>query len=318
MKLQTIVPLNKEENQISYQSELLLIGSCFVLNMGSKFEYYKFKSVVNPFGIIFNPNAIDILVERAVNNKKFEEKDIFFFNERWHCYEVHSDLSDVSKENLLHNLNQALDLLSYRLKKSTHIIITLGTSWVYRLNETGKLVANCHKVPQNNFTKHLLSTEEITENLENILNNVKNINNRAEVIFTVSPVRHLKDGFTENQASKSHLITALHEILNRKSGNINLTYFPSYEIMIDELRDYRFYKEDMVHPNSLAVNYIWEKFKAVWISESDFSTMEEVASIQKSLTHKPFNPESDQHKKFLKSLSEKIMYLQLKYPFIKF
>lgn len=318
MKLQTEIPLKPEKNQIDFDSKLLLMGSCFVENIGNKVEYYKFRSLQNPFGIIFQPKAIEKLFYKTVNKEKFTEDDLFFLNERWHCFDVHSDCSNVSKEMVLSNLNKTLDSIFRQLQESTHIIITLGTAWAYRFLKTNELVANCHKVPQSQFSKELLSIDHIIDILMNTVSAIRQVNNSAAIIFTVSPVRHLKDGFVENQRSKAHLISAIHQFLNPSINNQKLHYFPSYEIMMDELRDYRFYADDMVHPNQTAINYIWEKFKQIWINADDFPFMDDVETIQKGLSHKPFNADSEQHKQFLKSLSEKIMYLQKEYPFIKF
>jgi len=309
MELQTHIPLKPERNQISYDSKLLLMGSCFVENIGNKLEYYKFRSLQNPFGIIFQPKAIEKLIYKSVNKEKFTENDLFFLNERWHCFDVHSDCSNVSKEMVLSNLNNTLDSTLQQLQESTQIIITLGTAWAYRLIESNEWVANCHKVPQAQFSKELLSIDEITDSLININSVIRQINSSAAIIFTISPVRHLKDGFVENQRSKAHLISSVHEVLNHQAKTINqrLHYFPSYEIMMDELRDYRFYADDMVHPNQTAINYIWKKFKEIWINADDFPFMDDVETIQKGLSHKPFNADSEQHKRFLTSLSEKIM-----------
>ncbi len=316
MKLQTNIPIKTEKNQINYDSSLLLLGSCFVENIGEKFNYYKFQSLQNPFGILFHPKAIEKLILKAANAEKFTEKDLFFLNERWHCFDVHSDLSNSSKEELLINLNNALELTIKQLYNSTHIIITLGTAWVYRLIETNSFVANCHKVSQKQFSKELLSINEIENSLKAIILGIRKQNKKASILFTLSPVRHLKDGFIENQQSKAHLISAIHQIV--ASSDNKLSYFPSYEVMMDELRDYRFYEEDMIHPNQTAINYIWEKFKIVWIDKDVFSIMEEIESIQKGLSHKPFNPNSEHHKRFLETLSKKISYLQRAFPNMQF
>lgn len=316
MKLQTNIPLQPEKNQINYDSKILLLGSCFVENVGKKLNYYKFQSLQNPFGIIFHPKAIEKLILKAVKKEQFTEKDIFFFNERWHCFDVHSDLSNVSKEGILEELNKVVALTTKQLNESTHIIITLGTAWVYRFIETSSLVANCHKVPQNQFSKEILSVNEIVSSLQNMISEIRKINNEVSIIFTVSPVRHLKDGFIENQQSKAHLIAAIHQFV--ASSAVERYYFPSYELMMDELRDYRFYAEDMIHPSQTAINYIWEKFKQVWVKETVFSTMDEVETIQKRLSHKAFNPNSEQHQKFLETLSKKISYLQKAFPNMQF
>lgn len=318
MKLQTIIPLNSEKNQIDYQSTLFLLGSCFVQNIGRKLNYYQFQTLQNPLGILFHPIAIENLIIRAIEEKAYADADVFYFNERWHCFDSHSDLSDPSKENLLSNLNSALLNTRNQLGEASHIIITLGTAWVYKDVETHKRVANCHKLPQKQFTKELLTESEIEVSLKRILLKLRKVNENASVIFTISPVRHLKDGFVENQRSKANLISAIGKIMESASSDKNLYYFPAYEIMLDELRDYRFYAEDMVHPNNLAIDYIWKKFKSVWISEKADSVMKVVQEIQKGLAHRPFNEQAEQYQLFLKSLEEKISHLKKEYPFMNF
>ncbi len=319
MNLQTKIPLKQQEhNLIDYNSRLLLLGSCFVENIGKKLDYFKFQNLQNPFGILFNPSVIECLVNNAVNNKIYSEDDVFFHNERWHCFKAHSDLSATSKDVLLDNLNNAITSTHQYIGESKHIIITLGTAWVYRNLETNLVVANCHKVPQKQFKKELLSAEVIKKSLEAIVSNIKKINSKSSIVFTVSPVRHLKDGFVENQQSKARLISAIQELLSAQIEKKTLSYFPSYEIMMDELRDYRFYAEDMIHPNKTAINYIWEKFKEVWISSHAYSTMDEVESIQKGLNHKPFSSESVKYIDFKKNLISRMNMLQEQYEHIKF
>lgn len=318
MKLQTIVPLQKAEHPIDYSSKMLLLGSCFVENMGSKLDYFKFQQRQNPFGILFHPLALENLVERALAGKTYHVDEVFEQNGIWHCFDAHSDLNALSCEDLLNHLNQGLKETKSELEDATHVIITLGTAWVYEHQSLGKTVANCHKVPQKEFEKRLLSTEEIGSSLDRLVNWVQQANPKANIIFTISPVRHLKDGFVENQQSKAHLITSLHSVLSSRAQSRGMSYFPAYEIMMDELRDYRFYGEDLVHPNALAVEYIWEKFKDTWISPDCYPVMDEVYGVQKGLLHRPFNPDSEAHQTFRKSLRTKITYLQERYPFMKF
>lgn len=318
MILQTQVPLKKKPlHKINYNSKLLLLGSCFSENIGNKLNYYKFNSEINPFGILFHPKAIETLITNAINKKVYTEADLTFQNERWHCFDAHSNLSAVNKNEILNNLNKANTATLKYLTDSTHVIITLGTSWVYRFTETNSIVANCHKVSQKKFLKEILTIEEITNSLQTITTLIKSINNNTSVIFTVSPVRHLKDGFIENQRSKSHILSAIHQLID-SSKNEKIDYFPSYEIMMDELRDYRFYSEDMIHPNKTAVNYIWEKFYNLWTSEETQQTMKKVETIQKGITHRPFNIESEAHLKFLKNLQQKKETLVKAFPFMKF
>ena len=325
MKLQTQVPLQTAHGQVDYLSQLFLLGSCFVENIGKKLDYYKFRSLQNPFGILFHPIAIENLLSKSIQVFNYTEEDIFYHNERWHCFDAHSDLSAVSKKELLRKLNDGLKETRQQISISTHIVITLGTAWVYRNLESNAIAANCHKVPQKEFSKELLSIDAIQQSLKRIIQAIRSVNDEAQFIFTVSPVRHLKDGFVENQQSKAHLISAIGKVLSsradlacRQAGSREKHYFPSYEIMMDELRDYRFYKSDMVHPSELAVDYIWEKFKSVWISKEAFSTMDKVEEIQRGMLHRPFNPKSEEHQKFLNSLHHKIADLQKEYSFMKF
>jgi hypothetical protein len=313
----------------------MLLGSCFAENIGEKFEYFKFQTIVNPFGIIFNAVSLEKLIRRCVENRKFTENDIFFHNDLWHCYDVHSELSNSDKNTFLNSLNELINSTHQQVTDSTHIIITLGTSWIYRNIETNEIVANCHKVPQKQFTKELLPINQIEESLESIISLVHSVNPNCKFIFTVSPVRHIKDGFVENTLSKAHLIAAIHSILNQKfstsleltnvldfartdNGEQTLNYFPSYEIMMDELRDYRFYGEDMLHPNQTAIDYIWFQFFQNYISESVFGLMNDICSIQKGLQHRPFNPNTESHQKFLNQLDLKIKNIQNQLPFVKF
>ncbi|GEC77557.1 GSCFA domain-containing protein [Flavobacterium aquatile] len=315
MNFTTKVPIEKYRNPIDYNSKIMSVGSCFAENIGEKFEYFKFQNSVNPFGIIFNSVSIEKLVNRIVNQIEFKENDIFFHNDLWHCYEVHSEISNANKEDFLIILNRVLLENFNAFSNATHIIITYGTSWVYRNKTSNEVVANCHKVAQNQFDKEILSAETIEKSIEKTINLIQKINPNCNFIFTISPVRHIKDGFVENQRSKAHLITALQSaICNLQSAN----YFPSYEIMMDELRDYRFYADDMLHPSQTAIDYIWMKFFENYVSENEFSTMNKVCEIQRALKHRPFNPESESHLKFLSNLNLKISKIQEVLPSIKF
>lgn len=313
MKLLTEIPLFSEETQIDYSSKILLLGSCFSDNIGGKFDYFKFQNIQNPFGVIFNPVSIEKLVVRAIDNNPFSEEDIFQHNGIWKCFEAHSELSTLDKEEFLMNLNTALQNLRKALLSSTHIIFTYGTSWVYRNLESDEIVANCHKLPQKKFKKELLSIQEISGSLKNIFDKISEINPNAIIINTVSPVRHIKDGFVENTLSKAQLFSALNYFKNRKSF-----YFPSYEIMMDELRDYRFYSEDMLHPNKTAIEIIWQKFSKVWVSSETEIFQRQIASIQTGMLHKSFHPKSEEHLQFIEKLQQKIFKLQEKFPHIKF
>lgn len=316
MQFRTVIPVEKYDFPIDYQSKILSLGSCFAENMSEKFEYFKFQNTVNPFGIIFNAVSLEKIITRCIQNHFYTENDIFFHNDSWHCFEVHSELSNANKEVFLKNLNQLIESTSQQIAQSTHLIITLGTSWVYRNTATNEIVANCHKVPQKQFTKELLSVDQNEKSLQNIVALIRDINPNCKFIFTVSPVRHIKDGFIENNLSKSHLFTAIHKIINYQLPIVN--YFPSYEIMMDELRDYRFYAEDMLHPNATAIDYIWIKFFENYVKEEEFPTMQQVCDIQKALHHRPFNPTTEKHQQFLEKIQAKIAQIQQKLPHIHF
>lgn len=314
MQFRTQIPISKSDHPIGYDSEVVSLGSCFAEHMAAKFEYFQFRQTVNPFGILFHPKAIARLVGFAESNEVFSEADVFFHNGRWHCFDAHSDLSDASQLRLIDNLNYAVGRLRQKLQQATHIIITYGTAWVYRDIVSQNEVANCHKLPQSHFSKELLSVQAITQSIENTVAAIKGCNPGAEIIFTISPVRHLKDGFVENQRSKANLVSALHGVLENQPGS----YFPSYEIVMDELRDYRFYAEDMVHPNTVAIDYIWQRFAETHIAAPAFAVMEKVAGIRKSLAHRPFDPGSASHKQFLLKLQAAIDALKQQYPHMDF
>ena len=316
MNFSTRIPISKNENPIGYNSKIVSIGSCFAVNIVEKLNHFQFQNTCNPFGILFHPLAIEKLIAFAVHKKEFTQKDVFFHNERWHSFDAHSDLSHSNKEELIGALNTIVQSLYQQIKEASHVLITYGTSWVYRNVENNAIVANCHKVPQKQFSKEILSVETIEKSINNSIGLVQELNPDCNIIITVSPVRHIKDGFVENQRSKAHLITAIHQIQETKFKILN--YFPSYEIMMDELRDYRYYSEDMLHPSQVAIDYIWERFFQTQITEETYSVMEEVSSIQKGLQHCPFNPNSESHLRFEEKLTEKITKLVSQYSFMKF
>ena len=318
MQFRTQIPIPKSNFPIDYNSKIVSLGSCFAENMAEKLDYYKFQNNCNPFGIIFNPVSIEKMIYRIVNQIFYSENDIFFHNERWHCYEVHSDWSNYNAAEFLENLNAVLRTSLIQLFQASHIIITYGTSWVYRNTESNAIVANCHKVQQKEFKKEILSIETIEKSIQNTIGYFQIINPNVNFIFTVSPVRHLKDGVVENQLSKAHLISAIYQQLQTEHCKLNTEYFPSYEIMMDELRDYRFYAEDMIHPSEVAIDYIWQRFSETTISEENHSIMNEIEIIQKGLAHRPFNPNSQSHMQFLSKLQAKSTKLVSQYSFMKF
>jgi hypothetical protein len=315
MKLQTQISLSPDDHKIDYNSKVLLLGSCFSENIGGILEYYKFQNLQNPFGIIFHPLPIERLIYRALTSEVFTETDIFVQDGQWRCMEVHSLISHKDKDAILHILNEKLAAFSEYLRTATHIIITYGTAWGYRQLTSGKIVANCHKKPPKEFEKEITSVQGIAKSIKYISEALKTINPNMRIIYTVSPVRHLKDGFIENSRSKAHLIAGIHEII---SSNMEISYFPSYELMMDELRDYRFYSEDMLHPTTTAVDIIWDRFAAVWIDPSTETIQKEIAAVRAGLEHRPFNPDSNDYKIFQQKLQQKIEAIKIKLPHVSF
>lgn len=299
--LMNLKEIQKSTKLMDYQSKIGLIGSCFVENIGEKFAYYKFDSFVNPYGILFHPKAIERALTDIIQQRKYSKSDLVFENERWHSMHHHSSFSNEDASLVLEKINQTIKNTYIALKKTSHLIITLGTAWVYQHTKTNQLVANCHKIPATRFIKRKLSVDEISTSLHKIISLVNTLNPKIQIIFTLSPVRHLKDGMLANSLSKANLLTSIHEVVAHSTS----FYFPSYEIQLDDLRDYRFFKKDMLHPNQLAIDYIWTFFKQQWVCPKAFKSMEDIASIQRDLLHKPFNSKSEQHQRFLAKIHEK-------------
>jgi len=313
MKFRTELNIEKYPNQIDYNTKIYGLGSCFVDNIKAKLDYYQFQNRLNPFGTIFNPVAIKNIFQRVVNQQLFSEEELFKHQGLWKSFELHSIFNQTDKALFIKTVNQEIQTSFQYLQQSKWLFITLGTAWVYRRKESGKIVSNCHKVPQSEFDKYLLSPTEIVDSLQDIIQLAKKINPDINILLSISPVRHLKDGFIENQRSKAHLLTSVHKLID----NQKVIYFPSYEIMIDDLRDYRFYKDDFLHPNDLAVDYIWEKFQSSLINPHAYETMHQIDRIRKALQHKSFQPNSEAEQNRKIKLEKDILELQERFPWIK-
>jgi hypothetical protein len=305
-------PLRLPE-MIHHQHNLLLIGSCFTENIGIKLKQHKFKVLENPNGILFNPVSIAAAIQSYTTPRQYDESDLFYQNECWNSWQHHSRFSHPDREACLKRINRSQHEAHAFIQQADWVFITLGSAFVYEL-EDKQVVANCHKVPTDKFHKRLLDIQEVKAALDNMLQHISLAKPSARVIFTISPVRHLRDGFVENNRSKSALIQAVHQTINWN----NTFYFPAYELVIDDLRDYRFYAEDMVHPNYAATGYVWEKFLSSCVDEDTQKLMKEIYTIVAARNHKPFNPGSALHKKFLESNLNKIKQLLLQYPYIDF
>ena len=288
------------------------MGSCFAESMGKRMLDSKFDILINPFGTIFNPISLQKLLKMALESSAFPE-DLFLEREDLHFhYLAHSQVMGYSLEELRGKLAGELSLTKDYLENGNLLILTLGTAWIYELAESGEQVANCHKQPGNIFKKRLLSLTEMSDSLASTFSELFEFNPQLNLILTLSPVRHTKDGIPENQLSKS-LLRLLCADLSKQFEKVS--YFPSYEIMIDELRDYRFYKPDLIHPTTQAEDYIWEKWKKSVLSEETYKLAEQIEKIKTELSHRPFNPKSESHQKFLRNLKEKLERLNTQFDF---
>lgn len=304
--------------KLNHQQKLLLIGSCFTEQIGNKLAQHKFTVLENPNGILFNPVSISNALRSYSAEKEYAVEELFYYNELWGSWQHHTRFSNIDKEKALKSINNSQHKANAFIKEADWILLTLGSAFVYEdtklINEGSfeNVVANCHKVPADKFNRRLLNTEEVKGILSTMMQEVKKINPTVNFIFTISPVRHLREGFVENNRSKATLIQAVHALVNE----IDTFYFPAYELVIDDLRDYRFFAEDMAHPNYAATNYVWEKFIATCIDEASQQLMKEIAVIVAARNHKAFNPLSEQHKKFLLTNLEKLHSIKHKYPYI--
>jgi hypothetical protein len=293
--------------RIDHQSGILTIGSCFSDVIGEKLLKNKLKVLANPFGVIFNPESIFTLLNASLDENEFS-KDAYIENKNiWRNYYFHSELHGNTLEELSRKINMQKTLAHNFLLKASVLTITFGSGFVYRLKSTHEVVSNCHKMPTSLFTKELLSPEQITKSFDLFYKKVISTNPELKIILTVSPVRHIKDSIQLNSVSKSVLRMACHSLAK---SNENISYFPAYEIMMDDLRDYRFYKEDMIHPTEVAENYIWGKFIDTYLETQSKEFIREWSGILKSLEHKPFHPESENHQAFIKETIRKIKSLK--------
>ncbi len=293
----------------------MLVGSCFTEHIGNYLEEVKFRVLQNPHGILFDPISVCKSIESYIENTQYTEDDLFYYNEAWHCWQHHSRFSGIDKDLVLEKINQSQQAAHTFLKQADWLMITLGSSFVYKLVEQQQPVANCHKMPAQTFVKHLSTIEETIVALDTVLFRLFQFNPELKVMFTISPVRHLRDGVVDNNRSKARLIEAVHHLVNKFD---RLHYFPAYEIVIDVLRDYRFFDTDLAHPNYAATQFVLEKFAESCCNESTRTTMEEIKKLVIARNHKPFNPTSNQHKKFLEVQLAKTEELKKRLPYLDF
>jgi GSCFA family len=292
--------------RISHQSDIFTIGSCFSDVIGEKLVRNKFSVLANPFGVAFNPESIFTLLNECLDKNEFSKNGYIESHKIWHNYYFHSELYGTTLEELSEKINTQKKLAHVFLLKAKILTITFGTAYVYRLKSNRQIVSNCHKMPSELFTRELLSVDDIIKSFDQFYKKAILANPGLKIVLTVSPVRHIKDSIPLNNVSKSILRLASHTIA---AANDAVSYFPAYEIMMDDLRDYRFYKEDMIHPTEVAEKYIWEKFTDTYLENQSKEFIREWAGVLKALEHKPFHPESESHQNFIRETIRKIKSL---------
>jgi hypothetical protein len=299
------------QQPIIYSDNILLIGSCFTEHISDRLAQHKFRVLQNPHGILFNPLSVAQSLDSYIDGKLYEESELFFLNELWNSWDHHTRFSDTDKAAALKGINDTQTQAAAFIRKADRVIITLGSAFQYYLKENGKHVANNHRAPAQWFEKRLLPIDEIIAALDNTINKLKAINPFAQVLFTISPVRHIRDGVVDNNRSKARLIEAVHELCSRHEI---AHYFPAYELIIDILRDYRFYDIDFVHPNYLATTFVWEQFVKACISKEAVPVMQQVQEIMTARAHRTRFPDTEAHRKFLSSYLKKTELLAAQHP----
>ena len=316
MKFKLTLEAKPSKYPIEYGDKLMLIGSCFTENIGAKFKSHLFEISENPYGILFNPVSVSNALTEIMDLRKYNTDDLFQHNELWHSWSHHSRFSAIEKELAGENINRTILDAHHFLKSANRLVITLGSAWLYHLtNEAplgkGQVVANNHKGPINWFFKSLMQPNELIENLNALVARLQTFNPYLHIVFTISPVRHLREGLIENNRSKAVLIHAVHELVSQSN---QVDYFPAYEYVMDDLRDYRFYAEDLVHPNFAASGYVWDKLVETYMDHKTQSIMKQISELQLAMNHKPFFTGSVEHQKFLQSCILKTETLMAAYP----
>ncbi len=313
MKFRTEIPIPETTFKIGYQQKNMFIGSCFTENIGKRVRSMRISTSLNPFGIVYNPISVKNSLEFLIQEKQFAEKDLFQLNDHWNNFYFHSNFSAPNLAEGLSQMNKSIKNGAGFLKQTDFLFITFGTAFCFEHSASGITVSNNHKIPAQQFRRYRLSVENIVSEYSILLKKLRSLNPELQIIFTVSPVRHLKDGAHGNQLSKSILLLAVDQLISEFDF---CSYFPAYEIFMDDLRDYRFYSDDLVHPSDSAVSYVWEKFQDTYFDKNAIELGKEIEKINKAMWHKVNNPESDSHKKFLQRYADQVLELQEQYPFL--
>ena len=304
MNLQTKITVAAPDFLIDYNSRLMMLGSCFAENMGSKFSYYKFDVDVNPCGIIYNPLSVANVLRLIVEGKQFEKSDLRQVGGKWVSLYHHGAFSSTDPDECLRRINDRLTKATGELRTLDLLVITWGTAWVYRYTRENIVVSNCHKIPSQEFERSRLSVEDIVKEYLVLIGRLREINPGLRILFTVSPIRHWKDGAHGNQLSKATLLLAIDRLREELQ---HVYYFPAYEIVLDELRDYRFYADDMLHMSGFTVDYIWERFLYSFISPEVLGLMNQIGRVNKGVAHRPFDPQSEEYHRLVKKMLAEIM-----------
>jgi hypothetical protein len=315
VKFRTEIDIPKIDQPINHYDPIITFGSCFAENIGEILTKLRFSVCNNPFGVLYNPVSIYNSINLISTNEEFEEADLIFHNGEWHSFYHHSSFSSHNHLKALSDMNTKLQETRTFIQKSKFVIITYGTAFVYAYRKNGMIVSNCHKIPADQFDRSLLSVKDLKQSIKSTIEEIKELNPEINLIFSVSPIRHLKDGLPQNQRSKALLIVALQEIV---STTPNTYYFPAYEIMIDDLRDYRFYEQNLTHPNDMAIQYIWDKFKSACLSASCIETLKHVEKLNAALSHRVRNPDSEEHRIFIENHLKLLAQLKEKYEYLDF
>ena len=310
----TRVEMPRKVFEIDHSKAVMTMGSCFSEHIGRNLSDNGFRCDTNPFGVLYNPLSISAALRRILSGKKYDEEapELIAYEGNWHSLMHHSSFSASTKAGCLSLVNERLLSASSFLRGAGVLLVTFGSAYVYRYKPTGEVAGNCHKLPERMFLRERLLPETIVEEYTSLLAELQSYNPDLHLIFTVSPIRHLRDGLHGNQLSKATLLLAIDRLVEMHPAKCH--YFPSYEIMMDELRDYRFYADDMLHPTPLAISCIWEYFVEHFFPLSARKTLQVWKEIRRGLEHRPFNPDSEQYKQFLSQLALRIEQLKEKNP----
>jgi len=311
MKFRTELPAFSLPEKIQPGDAIFLAGSCFTEHMGIYLGEHGFRILQNPHGIIFNPVSIEQCILDCTEGRIYTQNDFFQSGDTWHSWQHHSRFSSADLADAVQKVNDSIQLAQAFLQKARWVVLTLGSAFVYHLAADDKPVANCHKMPAQTFYKKMLDPAGAQASLERSIDRLRAFNPELRVLLTVSPVRHAREGLVQNNRSKASLIYAVHALCEQAE---NVFYFPSFELVNDDLRDYRYFMEDMVHPNRQATEYVWMRFRESVLSERAQEMVKRVVPLQQAAAHKPFNPHSEEHARFMARNREQLAALQRDFP----